>query len=106
MTDAFTRKRLDGSNERRIESYKPRVAEINALEKEHEALSDAALRARSEEFKKRLADAKPSDAKPSDDLTGRTHRNEQDKHGLAAGVRARLKSASLAVRPPAKGSLG
>jgi hypothetical protein len=104
MTDAFARKPLGGSNERRIESYKPRVAEINALENEHEALSDAALRARSEEFKKQFADPRPSDGEPPDDTTVRPRRNEQDKHNLAAGVRARLKSASLAVRPPAKGS--
>ena len=96
MTDAFARKRLGGSNERRIESYQPRVAEINALEKEHEALSDAALRARSEEFKKQLTDGKPLDAR----------RDKHDKHNLATGVRARSKSASLAVRPPAKGSEG
>ena len=101
MTDAFARKPLGGSNERRIESYRPHVAEINALEKGLAGLSDDALRARSEEFKKRLADDKPVD-----DMTVPTRRNEQDKHGLAAGVRARLKSASLAVRPPAKGSLG
>ena len=96
MTDAFTRKPLGGSNERRIESYKPRIAEINALEKEHEALSDAALRARSEEFKKQLADGKPIDAR----------RDEHDKHNLATGVRARSKSASLVMRLPAKGFPG
>jgi SecA-like ATPase subunit of protein translocation complex len=96
MTDGFARKPLGGSNERRSESYQPRVAEINALEKEHEALSDAALRARSEEFKKQLAGSKPLDAR----------RGEHDKHNLATGVRARMKSASLAARPPAKGSEG
>jgi preprotein translocase subunit SecA len=106
MTDAFARKPLGGSNERRIESYKPRVAEINTLAKEHEALSDAALRARSEELKKQLADPRPSDGEALDDTTVRPRRNEQDKRNPAAGVRARLKSASLAVRPPAKGSLG
>jgi hypothetical protein len=100
MTDAFAGKRLGGSNERRIESYRPRVAEINAVEKEHEALSDAALRARSEEFKKRLAEGKPPDD------TVRTRRNELDRHNLATGVRVRSKSASLATRPPAKGSEG
>ena len=96
MTDAFARKPLGGSNERRIETYQPRVAEVNALKKEHEALSDGALRARSEEFKKQLADSKPLDAR----------RDEHDGHNLATGVRGRMKSASLAVRPPAKGSEG
>ena len=111
MTDAFVRKRLSGSNEWRIESYQPRVAEISALEKEHETFSDAALRSRSEEFKKQLADDKPLDGEPHNDkpvydMAVRTGRNEQNRHNLAAGMRARLKSASLAARPPAKGSLG
>jgi preprotein translocase subunit SecA len=80
MTDAFARrlKPLGGSDECRIEGYRQRVAEIDALEKELEALSDGALRARSAELKQQLA----------------------------AGVRARLKSASLAMRPSAKGYLG
>jgi hypothetical protein len=77
------------------------MAEINAVEKEHEALADAALRARSEEFKERLSEGKLLDA-----TAVRTHRSEPDRHSLATGVRARLKSGSLAVRPPAKGSLG
>jgi hypothetical protein len=106
MTDAFARKPLGGSNERRIESYRPRVAEVNAQEQELEVLSDDALRARSEEFKKRFADDKPLNDKPVDDMTVRTRRNGQDQHNPAAGVRARLKSASLATRPPAKGSNG
>ena len=106
MTDAFARKPLGSSNERRIESYRPRVAEVNALEKGLEGLSDDALRAHSEEFKKRHADDKPLNDKPVDDMTVRARRDEQDKPSLAAGVRARLKSASLAARPPAKGSKG
>jgi hypothetical protein len=106
MTDAFARKRLGGSNERRIESYQPRVAEINALEKELEGRSDDALRARSAEFKKQLADHKPRNEQPVDDMAERPRRYEQNTHNLAAGVRARLKSASLAARPPAKGSRG
>src|SRR5262245_41676207 len=99
MTD--DRKRLGGSNERRIESYRPRVAEINAVEEEHEALADAALRARSDEFKTRLAGNKPIGG-----TAARTPGHEQSRHNLAAGVRVRLKSASLATRPPAKGSEG
>src|SRR5947208_1430600 len=61
MTGAFARKRLGGSNERRIESYQPRVAEINALEKELQGLSDDASRARSADFKKQIAEGKPLD---------------------------------------------
>src|SRR5215470_14090462 len=99
MTDAFARKPLGGSNERSIEGYRPRVAEINVREKGLEGLSDDALRARSEEFKQRLAD-RPLNDMPVSDMC----RNEQGSQELAAGVRARLKSASLAARPPAKGS--
>ena len=49
------------SNERRIKGYRPRVDAINALEKELEKLSDDALRARTDEFRKQLADGKTLD---------------------------------------------
>ncbi|MGB8638834.1 MAG: preprotein translocase subunit SecA, partial [Pseudolabrys sp.] len=49
-------KLFGSANDRRIRSYQPRVSEINALEKELEALSDDALRARTEEFKKQVAE--------------------------------------------------
>jgi preprotein translocase subunit SecA len=61
MIGALARKLFGSSNERRIKNYMPRVAEINALEKELEDLSDEALRARSEDFKKQLADGKTLD---------------------------------------------
>jgi preprotein translocase subunit SecA len=56
MIGAVARKLFGSSNERRIRTYRPRVDEINALEPELEALSDEALRARSDEFKKQLAE--------------------------------------------------
>jgi preprotein translocase subunit SecA len=56
MIAAIARKLFGSSNERRIKSYLPRVAEINALEKELEALSDDALRARTDAFKQQVAD--------------------------------------------------
>src|SRR5208282_3850449 len=56
MIGAVARKLFGSANERRIRSYQPRVAAINALEKELEALSDEALRARTAEFKKQAAD--------------------------------------------------
>jgi preprotein translocase subunit SecA len=56
MIGAVARKLFGSSNERRIRSYRPRVEEINALEGELEALSDEALRARTDDFKKQLAD--------------------------------------------------
>jgi preprotein translocase subunit SecA len=82
MTGARVRKLLGSSNERRISSYTPRVAEINAQEQGLEALANAELLARTEGFKKQLA----ADS--------------------AASVPAQSNSASLPARPPAKGTLG
>jgi preprotein translocase subunit SecA len=56
MIGAVARKLFGSANDRRIRSYKPRVDAINALEREVEQLSDEALLARTEEFKKRLSD--------------------------------------------------
>ncbi|MFZ0101765.1 MAG: preprotein translocase subunit SecA [Pseudolabrys sp.] len=56
MIGAVARKLFGSANERRIRSYLPRVGEINALEKELEALSDDALKARTVDFKKRAAE--------------------------------------------------
>src|SRR5690349_7842402 len=56
MIGAVARKLFGSANERRIRSYQPRVEAINALEKELEALSDEALKARTEQFKKRVAE--------------------------------------------------
>jgi len=44
------------SNARRVKAYRPRVEAINALEPELEALSDEALRARTDEFRRQLKD--------------------------------------------------
>ena len=56
MIGAVARKLFGSANERRIRSYQPRVAQINALEKELEGLSDEQLRARTNEFKKQVAE--------------------------------------------------
>jgi len=56
MLGALARKVFGSANDRRIKSYRPRVDAINAMEKELEALSDEALRARTEDFKKQVAD--------------------------------------------------
>jgi preprotein translocase subunit SecA len=56
MIGAVARKLFGSSNERRIRTYRPRVEDINALEAELEALSDAALRARTDDFKKQVAE--------------------------------------------------
>ncbi len=56
MIGAVARKLFGSANERRIRSYQPRVSEINDLEKELEVLSDDALKARTAEFKKQVAE--------------------------------------------------
>jgi preprotein translocase subunit SecA len=56
MIGAVARKLFGSANERRIRSYLPRVREINELEKELESLSDDALKARTEAFKKQVAE--------------------------------------------------
>src|ERR1700758_3989118 len=61
MIGAVARKLFGSSNDRRIRAYRPRVDEINAMEKELEALSDEALRARTDEFKKLLAEGQTLD---------------------------------------------
>ena len=61
MFAGLARKIFGSANERQIKGYRPRVDEINALEKELEALSDEALRARTVEFRKQLADGKTLD---------------------------------------------
>jgi preprotein translocase subunit SecA len=44
------------SNDRRIKTYRPKVEAINELEPEMEKLTDAELRARTDEFRKQIAD--------------------------------------------------
>ena len=61
MIGAVARKLFGSSNERRIRAYRPRVDDINALEAELEALSDESLRARTDEFKKQLAEGRTLD---------------------------------------------
>jgi len=61
MIGGLARKLFGSANERRIKAYRPRVDEINALEKELEALTDDALRLRSDQFRKELAGGKSLD---------------------------------------------
>lgn len=56
MLTAVARKLFGSANDRRVRKYQPRVQEINALEAELEALSDEELRARTDAFKKQVAD--------------------------------------------------
>ena len=61
MIGALARKIFGSSNERRVKAYMPRVAQINALEKELEKLSDEALQARTVQFRKELEEGKTLD---------------------------------------------
>src|SRR5487761_2157128 len=56
MIGALARKFFGSANDRRIKGYQARVDAINALEPEISALSDEALKARTVEFRKQLAD--------------------------------------------------
>ena len=61
MIGALARKFFGSANDRRVKGYQSRVNAINALEPEVAALSDVALKARTEEFRKQLADGKTLD---------------------------------------------
>src|SRR3984885_6038125 len=61
MIGALARKFFGSSNDRRIRSMQPKVDAINALEGEVAALSDEALRLRTDAFKKELAAGKTLD---------------------------------------------
>ena len=55
MLGALARKIFGSANDRRLKGYAPKVAAINALEAEVAALSDEALRARTQEFRDQIA---------------------------------------------------
>src|SRR3981189_2302987 len=61
MIGALARKFFGPANDRRIKGYQSRVDAINALEPEIAALSDEALKARTAEFRKQLAEGKTLD---------------------------------------------
>src|SRR5258708_6078682 len=61
MFAGLARKFFGSANERQIKGYRPRVEAINALEPEMKALSDDALRARTVEFRKQLAEGNTLD---------------------------------------------
>jgi preprotein translocase subunit SecA len=52
---AFAQKIFGSSNERKVRGMRSRVAKINALEPQFQALSDAELKAKTSQFKARLA---------------------------------------------------
>ncbi len=61
MLNALLTRIFGSRNERVLRSLQPTVARINALEPEFQRLDQAALRSKTEEFRKRLADGVPLD---------------------------------------------
>ncbi len=55
MLGSLAKKIFGTANDRRLKTYGPKVAAVNALEPEIAALSDEALRARTDEFRAQLA---------------------------------------------------
>ena len=58
MFVTLAKKVFGTANDRRLRTYRPKVAAINALEPELQALSDDALRARTDTFRAELAAGK------------------------------------------------
>jgi preprotein translocase subunit SecA len=61
MLGALAKKIFGSANDRRLKTYAPKVKAINALEGELEALSDEALRARTQEFREQLENGRRLD---------------------------------------------
>jgi preprotein translocase subunit SecA len=61
MFGAIAKKIFGSANDRRLKGYKAKIAAINALEPEWAALSDEALRARTDEFRQQIAAGKTLD---------------------------------------------
>ncbi len=62
MATNFLTKIFGSRNDRLLKQYRKTVARINAMEPEYEALSDDALRAKTQEFKERIAKGETLDA--------------------------------------------
>ena len=61
MFGALAKKVFGSANDRRLKTYKPKIAAINALEPEVARLSDDELRARTQEFRDQIAAGKTLD---------------------------------------------
>ncbi|MFO1151459.1 MAG: preprotein translocase subunit SecA [Alsobacter sp.] len=55
MFGALAKKVFGSANDRRLKTYRPKIAAINALEAEIQALSDDQLRGRTQDFREQLA---------------------------------------------------
>jgi preprotein translocase subunit SecA len=60
--DSVMKRVFGSSNDRRLKGYRPKIAAINALEPEFEALTDDQLRDKTEEFRAELKTGKSLDA--------------------------------------------
>lgn len=61
MAINFLTKLFGSRNDRLIKQYRKTVVQINALEAEYEALSDEQLRAKTDEFRQRVAQGETLD---------------------------------------------
>jgi len=97
MIGALARKFFGSANDRRVKGYQSRVDAINALEPQISALSDEALKERTAEFRKALAEGK---------TLARLHQRGVERHGgtlpgrsLIAPMPERLVARRPASRP-------
>ena len=58
MLDTVLKRMFGSANDRRLKGYRPKIAEINALEPEFAALTDEQLRAKTDAFRAELAAGK------------------------------------------------
>lgn len=79
----ITKKVFGTPNDRKVKSVRPLVAKINALEPEFQALDDAGLIAKTEEFKQRIAAGESLD-----DLLPEAFANAREGARRALGLRA------------------
>ena len=61
MLDTVLKRMFGSANDRRLKGYRPKIAEINALEPEFAALTDEQLRAKTDAFRAELAAGKTLD---------------------------------------------
>ena len=61
MLDTVLKRMFGSANDRRLKGYRPKIAEINALEPEIAALTDEQLRAKTDAFRAELAAGKTLD---------------------------------------------
>ncbi len=76
---------LVDSNEKVLKKLQPVVDKINELEPEYEKLSDDELKAKTQEFKDRLAQATVRFSAESRCMPGRNYRKQKNELAEAAG---------------------